>query len=247
MYNNRGSGFIINEEREYKPDKTLETENFIINYNEIDEEVIDKVAHVLEDNYNRITKHLQETLDEKVCIEIQHNINELHNALDLKNAPLWIRGGLGKDRIIIASPLNPPKGSDFYNVVNTAVHEFAHFIIHKINRNIPRWLDEGIASYEAKDNSEVWIVNTVKSGIKENKIPSLKDLDTGGDFESFFNRDGYQYSYTVVEAIVNLYGYDTLSNLIKSACNFEKILKVKEAEFENKWIQYIRDNYRNSN
>ena len=37
MYNNRGSGFMINEERECKPDKTLETENFIINYNEMEE------------------------------------------------------------------------------------------------------------------------------------------------------------------------------------------------------------------
>ena len=33
---------------------------------------------------------------------------------------------------------------------------------------LPRWLDEGIASYEAKDNNENWIRNTVRAGL-ENK------------------------------------------------------------------------------
>lgn len=162
----------------------------------------------------------------------------------MKDAPLWIRGGLGKDRIIIASPLNPPKGSEFNNVVNTAVHEFTHFIIHKINLNIPRWLDEGIASYEAKDNSETWIVNTIKSGIKDNNIPSLKDLDTREDFALFFNRNGYQYSYTIVEAIVNLYDYESLRNLIKSSCDFMNTFKITECEFQNRWINFINENYK---
>lgn len=232
-----------NKEKQYNPDKLYETKNFIIKYNEVDEEIIDKIANALEDNYLRITSNLKETLNKKIIIEIQHNIEGLHKALGLEDAPFWIRGGLGKDRIIIASPLNPPKGSDFNNVVNTAVHEFTHFIIHKINFNIPRWLDEGIASYEAKDNSEAWIVNTVKSGIKDNKIPSLKYLDTGEDFAAFFNRNGYQYSYTIVEAIVNIYGYETLNNLVKSSCDFKDTLEVSECEFEDKWIKYIKENY----
>lgn len=113
----------------------------------------------------------------------------------MKDAPLWIRGGLGKDRIIIASPLNPPKGSD-------------------------------------------------KSGIKDNNIPSLKDLDTREDFALFFNRNGYQYSYTIVEAIVNLYDYESLRNLIKSSCDFMNTFKITECEFQNRWINFINENYK---
>lgn len=30
-------------------------------------------------------------------------------------------------------------------------------LINKINDATPRWLNEGIASYEAKDNNESWI------------------------------------------------------------------------------------------
>jgi len=83
-------------------------------------------------------------------------------ALGLPDAPDWIRGGLGIGKIVIASPLNPPPGSDFNNVLNTAVHEFVHI------------------------------------------IPTFKDLDTGEDFEKFFQLNGYQYSYTIVESIICL-------------------------------------------
>lgn len=40
-----------------------------------------------------------------------------------------INGG----KIIISSPLNPPPGSRFENMINTVVHEFTHVIISKIN------------------------------------------------------------------------------------------------------------------
>ncbi len=91
----------------------------------------------------------------------------------------------------IASPLNPPPGSQFYNVLNTAVHEFVHIIVNKIKEDTPRWLNEGIAGYEAKDNDENWIRKTIRNGLVNNILPTFKDLDTGEDFETFFKRNGY--------------------------------------------------------
>ena len=136
---------------------------------------------------------MKQQLQEKLTIEIHSDLKQLHNALGLSNAGDWIRGGLGKGKIIIASPLNPPPGSGFHNVLNTAVHEFVHIIVNQINDDTPRWLNEGIASYEAKDNDENWIKESVKNGLLSNMIPSFKDLDTGDDFEAFFKCNGYQY------------------------------------------------------
>ena len=218
-------------------------EDFIINYNEIDEPCIDKVSEVLEANYNKVTNNLKQGLQEKLTVEIYRNFNQLHIALGFPDAADWIRGGLGDKKILIASPLNPPPRSEFNNVVNTAVHEFVHIIIKKINSNIPRWLDEGIASYEAKDNNESWIRRTVKSGLENNSIPTFNDLDTKEDFQAFFNKDGYQYSYTIVESIVNIFGYDKLCKLINSPNNFVGIFGITENELQNKWIEYIKNNY----
>ena len=39
---------------------------------------------------------------------------------------------------VIASPLNPPPGSNYEQVINTVVHEFTHVLIKEINPHIPR-------------------------------------------------------------------------------------------------------------
>ena len=233
----------IHKDSDYKLNLTVETQHFIIYYTEIDKSCIDKVSEVLENNYNRITIIFKQQLQEKLKIEIRSDINQLHIALGFPNAPDWIRGGLGIDKIVIASPLNPPPGSQFDNVVNTAVHEFVHIIINKINEDTPRWLNEGIACYEAKDNNENWIRETVKDGLTNNVHPTFKDLDTGKDFETFFKRNGYQYSYTIVESIIEEFGYDKLYNLIESPNNFVGIFGITESQLQNKWMEYIRKNY----
>lgn len=233
----------LNTKEISKPTLKMETQHFIIKYCEMDKTCIDKVSDVLEANYDKVTSNLKQQLQEKLTVEIQRDLNQLHIALGFPDAPDWIRGGLGMGKIVIASPLNPPPGSKFDNVVNTAVHEFVHVITRKINKNIPRWLDEGIASYEAKDNNEDWIKNTVSAGVKNNTIPSLDDLETGEDFQAFFKKDGYQYSYTIVEAIVNMFGYDKLYNLIKSPNNFVEVFGMTENDLQNEWIKYIKKNY----
>ena len=228
---------------DYKLNLRKETQHFIINYAEIDKTCIEKVSYVLENNYNRITIVFNQKLQEKLTIEIYWDINQLHIALGLPNAPDWIRGGTGVDKIVIASPLNPPPGSQFDNVLNTAVHEFMHIIVNKINDHTPRWLNEGIACYEAKDNNENWIRETINNGLVNNTVPTFNDLDTGEDFETFFTRNGYQYSYTIVESIIEEFGYDKLYNLIKLPNNFVDIFGITEEQLQSKWIEYIRKNY----
>ena len=201
--------------KDYKLNLIKETQNFVIHYTEIDKTCIDKVSDVLENSYNRITLNLNQQLQEKLTLEIHPDLNQLHIALGFPDAPDWVRGGLGAGKIVIASPLNPPPGSKFDNVLNTAIHEFVHIIVNKINDATPRWLNEGIASYEAKDNNENWIRETIYDGLVHSTIPTLNDLDTGEDFETFFKRNGYQYSYTIVESIVKEFGYGKLYDLIK--------------------------------
>lgn len=152
----------MNIEKHYNLNLRKETQHFIIHYTEFDKKCIDEVSDVLENSYNRITNNLNQQLQEKLIIEIHSDHNQLHKALGFSNALEWVRGGLGIGKIVIASPLNPPPGSEFHNVLNTSVHEFVHIIVNKINQNTPRWLNEGIACYEAKDNNENWIIKTVE-------------------------------------------------------------------------------------
>lgn len=233
----------IDSQKENTLNLVKETDNFIVYYMEFDERCIDKVLDDLEKNYHRITSNLNQKLDDKLVIEVYSDLKLLHLALGLSDAPNWIRGGLREDKIIIASPMNPPPGSDFDNVLKTAVHEFVHIIVNKINKDIPRWLNEGIACFEAKDNNDDWIKETVQKGLINNKVPTFKDLDTGDDFSTFFDRDGYQYSYTIIKSIVEEFGYDKLRNLIKYPNEFKRIFMINEKQLQDKWIDFIKKNY----
>ncbi|SHI71743.1 Peptidase MA superfamily protein [Clostridium cavendishii DSM 21758] len=243
MIDKNNKSCLKESKREYELNFKKEIEHFIIYYTDSDKTCIEDVCNVLESSYDRITTHLKKKLDDKLIIEIHSDFNELHNALGFPNAPDWIRGGVGKSKIIIASPLNPPPGSNFDNVVNTAVHEFVHIIVNGLNGNTPRWLNEGIACYEAKDNNESWIIETVRGGLRSNIVPTFKDLDTGEDFEEFFKVNGYQYSYTIVEAIVEMFGYDKLCSLIKAPNDFVNSIGITENELQSQWIKYLEKNY----
>ncbi|MCM1989501.1 hypothetical protein KDK92_07090 [Oceanirhabdus seepicola] len=234
---------IDNTNEVYKLCMRKETEQFIIYYTQADKTCIDKVLHILEENYSRITDKFNQKLQEKLTIEIHSEHKELLKALGFPNAPKWVRGGIGVGKILIASPLNPPYGSDFDGVVKTAVHEFIHIIVNKINSNIPRWLNEGIASYEAKDNNENWIRKTIINGLQSNSIPTFKDLDTGEDFETFFKRDGYQYAYTIVESLVQEFGYDKLNDFVKTPNDYLNVFGLTEIQLQDKWMEFIRRTY----
>ncbi|WP_246451811.1 hypothetical protein [Alkalicella caledoniensis] len=227
----------------YTLNLSRETDHFTLRFTDHDKECIDEVFEVLESSYNRITSVFKEKLEEKLIVEVYSEHKELLTALGFPNGPDWIRGGIGAGKILIASPLNPPPGSQFDNVVNTAVHEFVHKIIDKINADTPRWLNEGIASFEAKDNSENWIRKTVKHGIDTSEIPTFDDLDTGNDFQTFFNGNGYQFSYTMVEFIVSQFGYDNLIEFIKEPTDFAGVFGATKEQLQGQWVEYIKGNY----
>ena len=74
-------------------------------------------------------------------------------------------------------------------------------------------------------------------------MPALADLDTGADFQEFFRRDGYQYSYTVVENVTARYGYGKLMELVRRPEKLEETFQMTEEEFYRSWAAYLEENY----
>lgn len=224
-------------------EKIYESEHFRIKYSEPDESCILDVVTILEDEYSRIVETYKEEYEKRIDVEIYHEHSDLLSAIGVNTDAKWIRGGLNGRRILVASPLKPPFGADYASVVATVVHEFIHMVLSLINVDIPKWLDEGVASYEAKDNNDGWIRGTIKEGIVSKCFPTLDELDTGEDFELFFAKNGYQYSYSIVEFIIEEFGYDKCLQLLETPDNFEDVLGMKKKEFEVKWFENCEAKY----
>lgn len=220
-----------------------ESKHFVVEYHESEKECVNEVLSLLEDKHSTIAKRIGKELKQKIIVKICSNRQELVHTLGIKDACEWVRGGIVQGKTVIASPLKPPPGSDYYNVINTVVHEFVHVLLREINTEIPKWLDEGIASFEGRDNDEAWIRDTILLGLENRTVPELDELDTGEDYERFFDIGGYQYSYAITEFVISVYGYETLMGLVKRPKNLEEIFHITYEEFSCRWIHYMEENY----
>jgi hypothetical protein len=217
----------------------LESSHFKFYSKEQDKGCLKDLSNELENNYARVTNDLHTSLDEKTNIYIYSDLKSYHEAIYQPDAPNWAVGNAElPDTIDMVNPLKAGNGYSHSDFMKVIVHEFTHIVTAKINPNInsiPRWLTDGIAVYEAKQDDNV---NQVISRAKAiNKFPKLKDLENP---YTFGDDCGYQYSYSIVDFIIKTYGYDKLIALIKSPADFEKILGITEDNFQKKWISYVK-------
>ncbi|WP_200963581.1 hypothetical protein [Paenibacillus sp. Soil766] len=52
---------------------------------------------------------------------------------------------------------------------------------------------------------------------------------------------GFQFSYLIVEFIVDEYGLDSLNKLIRNPSDFNGIFQRSELELHEQWVEYVRN------
>ena len=198
-----------------------------------------KISEVLEKNHKKITDNLKIQSDEKTNIYVYSDLDSFHEAIGQPNASEWMVGAeMGNNVMKMVSPYIDKSKEDY--MIKVAIHEFTHVLVRNINKEVvPNWLNEGIATFEANQMDD-----SIKKFIKSNQVPKIMDLENMGA-QRFGDNGGYAYSYSIVEFIINQYGYDDLVDLIKSPKDFEKILGLSQDEFQNKWEVYLKSKYNN--
>ncbi len=119
--------------------------------------------------------------------------------------------------VTLDSPRARPPGSFNWGV--TLWHEMAHVITLQLsNQRVPRWLTEGISTFEEKRARDEWgreMDIPFAQAIEHGQVLKLRDLNAG-----FTNPEtislAYFQSSLVVEHIVELYGQPKLRALVQS-------------------------------
>lgn len=219
----------------------LETEHFEFYSVAADKKCLDDLSTEIESNYKRLTSDLKIDLDYKPKVYIYPNLEAFHKSINQLNAPDWAVGtAWGKD-LKMVSPLNPGKSHSYETIKQVLVHEFVHVLEINIVDNpqsLHTWLWEGIACFEANQ-----INDSAKKVLREealnNNAPTLEELS-----KNFYTvQNAYQYSYSIVDFMVNTYGKDKLVEILNDYKNIEKILGISMDAFEKQWIQYIKESY----
>ncbi len=215
-----------------------ESDHFIFYSTKADKESLYDLEENLESNYERISKDLQVTLDEKIKVTIYPNISDFHKAIGMMAAEDWLVGVARNNEILMVSPLNPGSIHTYESLMKVIVHEYTHILVGNINSNTDIYLNEGIAVVESNqiDNNTKYYLKEVA---KANKLPSIDEMKNNyGKLEQ-----PYLLSGGFVEFIVNKYGYDKMIDLIKNPEDIENVIGSTKEEIIEKWNEYILSNY----
>lgn len=207
------------------------TRHFLFLYGPADSITVDSIAAEMERYYNKILSDFKLKRIPNVAVRIYPDLTSFHKGINWQNAPDQVLAtAFGKNDIRMVSPTNA--GPERWMLAYVAPHEFTHCAHLNIDYtpNNPRWLWEGVAQYEAGwffDPKELEI-------IRKKQFPSLADLNNGME---------YMLGYVIIEAIKDLWGFDTVIRLIKNQGDVEKVLKIEGKVFEEKIYGHIYQKY----
>ncbi len=207
------------------------TRHFLFLYGPTDSITVDSIAIEMERSYNKILSDFKLKRIPNVAVRIYPDLTSFHKGINWPNAPDQVLAtAFGKDDIRMVSPTNA--GPERWMLAYVAPHEFTHCVHLNIDYspNNPRWLWEGVAQYEAGwffDPNDLEI-------IRKKQFPSLADLNNGME---------YMLGYVIIEAIKELWGFDTVIRLIKNQGDVEKVLKIEGKLFEEKIFGHIHQKY----
>ena len=225
------------------------TDHFEIFYYPDVEEHLERIASYAESAYAQISADLTHDLANLVPLVIF----KTHSEFEQQNIiPGVVSDGVGAFaepfRQRIALPIDEPPDQLYRLIAHELTHQFAFDIIPRsvIRRNIPLWVDEGLADYMGG----VWRpldLMTVRDAALSDTLPEMSDFQGGGMNAS--PRLVYNLGHAAFEFIEERWGMagvrEFLFSLRKSAIGgesdiYEDAFNIPAEEFDIEFESYIR-------
>ncbi|MCC5464020.1 peptidase MA family metallohydrolase [Pelosinus baikalensis] len=224
---------------------TYETAHFRIKYAPVDADTVSMIGQAAEAAYQPVVETLQYAPSGKTLILIHSNKNQLRQAfgwsgnesamgvywggtIQLLSPHVWLNDGESVEEFIHSGPM---------------VHEYTHLVFdHITNGNYPRWFTEGLAQYvEYRANHYEWIT---ADNVLDDRMYTMRELEDS--FDELSNQSlAYRQSLAAVRYIAEVYGDDTLQDVVKSLRTGDSLEKaisknagMDYATFENSWKQW---------
>lgn len=164
-------------------------------------------------------------------------------------APDW--GGafaFPAERLVVMQGRNA--GADAGNPLVTLRHELAHLALAEVLRGqVPRWFDEGYASYAAGEWGREEVLTT-SVGLIWRGLPTLAGLDSGFDAGSERAQRTYALAHRAVAELATIdreRGLALFFEYWETEGSFERALRaaygMTSADFERHWRSRVRRQY----
>lgn len=213
-----------------------------------DTEVIDTLSKELEAGFERVSPVYNISVNDPIDVKIYPDFETFHANVEWPTAdiPATLVGQcLNGDEIKIISPLNSEPINSYGEILQVAVHESMHAYHFRIYESAarspypPPWLFEGFASFEADLGPSLLIIRQI---ILSGDLPRIQDYE---DYDFFNENYGYHFSYTIFEFLLNEYGHEKVSILLRYPFAIEYSLGpgITMEVLNEGWHAFLIDNY----
>jgi len=217
------------------------TDHFNFYCEEQDANSLDDFSQKLETNYVSVTSKLETAITSKIDVQIYKNLTSYHNAMGYPEMPDWASGSaVGKTLILMVSPNNAGLSS-YSDMLTNILHEFVHIVVNwKQSDRVANWLTEGCATYLSGQYTRQTAIPNIKYTVNTfGYKPSLSFFETDPNFGG---DNGYPFSFTVVDFIVEKFGYHGLAEYTGTQ-DFSVLGYNSKDEFQADWWAFLDKNY----
>lgn len=208
------------------------TNHFTLLFSDGDKTTADTIAGKLESKYQKIMTDLNVKTLPMITVRIYPTAESFHDGINFTNAPpniLATAFGKADARMVSPHAVSAEEGA---MLTHHIVHEFVHCVHLNIDYapNNPRWLWEGLAMYESG-----WFIDPAGIDVIKNKaFPPLMALNNGLE---------YELGYVILEAVHDLWGPDTVIDLVKKRGDTNASLHIGQEEFDKRVYDQIYRKY----
>jgi hypothetical protein len=231
-----------------------ETPHFSLYYQQKDHLLADYIMERVEEDYKRIIRHIGIDPGIKARVYIAPDRSS-YRALQPsgKKTHKWSIGVFypHQNLILLLSPkVQKETHPDLQQIM---AHELTHFILYTVTRekgiDLPIWLHEGLAMYEAKQWNWHYRRIMAETALTRSFLP-LSSITKGFPPQKRLADRAYAQSISLIAYIINKYGADYLNRLIRNLVGgkqtseaFFNVFGIPLEGFEKNWHMYLRRRY----
>jgi hypothetical protein len=211
----------------------LETAHFRVLADRATPTTVQLVADALEANRARIEADLEVASPRTTTVEVWTDAESFYRDMQATIGQR-VDGATG----YVSSPADLAILAGSNVPASTAVHEFCHCVMLRLNASIgnnPRWLWETVALYENGQFVDPRTVSYLRAGT----FPTLAQLNS--DYQSSLQI--YDVGYLLGEFIVATWGQGSLARLVRDNGDIERVLGISVGTFQERWQAFVRAKY----
>ena len=229
--------------------RTIETTHFVFYYHTNDEGLAASLASRAERIRGEIAEDLGLDYAEVTRVYLAHSLREYAELQPRGWVPTWSAAVAypGLNLIIMKSP-RVMKGCQM-DLAKVFKHELTHIAVGRAFRGrkeVPRWLDEGLAMYESREWNFSRVSTMTKAVLTDSLIP-LSEITSSFPREVARAELAYSQSFYLISFLVSKFGKEDFHRFIREYVRgrdlneiLVKVYGIEWDDFEEKWKGYLK-------